>query len=52
MKCVAVPFQVEDAVSRVAEGSAIAVQEIDFSSLRSQLGCLPAVSNAITVVKP
>lgn len=35
--------QVEDAVSRAADGMSV-VQELDFSSLRSQLGPLAAVS--------
>lgn len=37
-------FQVEDAVSRVAEGTPDAVQELDLSVFRSQLGPLAAVS--------
>lgn len=40
---------VEDAVSRVAEGSTNAVHELDFSSLRSQLGPLPAILLCIDV---
>lgn len=36
-------LQAEDAVSRAADGSS-AVQDLDFSSLRSQLGSLAAVS--------
>lgn len=44
-------LQAEDVVSRVAEGSTRAAQEIDFSSLRSQLGSLPAVSVDIVNVK-
>lgn len=36
-------LQVEDAVSRAADGTS-AVQDLDFSSLRSQLGPLAAVS--------
>lgn len=35
--------QVEDAVSRAADGTSVS-QELDFSSLRSQLGPLAAVS--------
>lgn len=34
----------EDAVSRVAEGTRSSVQELDLSSFRSQLGPLAAVS--------
>ncbi|KAJ0971286.1 hypothetical protein J5N97_019245 [Dioscorea zingiberensis] len=34
---------VEDAVSRVAEGTPSAVQELDVSSIRAQLGPLPAI---------
>lgn len=37
-------FQVEDAVSRVAEGTPSAALELDISSFRSQLGPLGAVS--------
>ncbi|XP_058075240.1 uncharacterized protein LOC131223756 isoform X2 [Magnolia sinica] len=40
---------VEDAVSRVAEGIPSAVQELDFSSLRSQLGPLAAILLCIDV---
>jgi hypothetical protein len=36
-------FQVEDVVSRAADGTS-AVQDLDFASLRSQLGPLAAVS--------
>lgn len=39
--------QIEDAVSRVAEGRANAFQKLDISSLRSQLGSLAAVCNDI-----
>ncbi|KAK3027037.1 hypothetical protein RJ639_041192 [Escallonia herrerae] len=39
---------VEDAVSRAADGTSI-VQELDFSSLRSQLGPLPALLLCIDV---
>lgn len=42
--CFLLPLQVEDAVSRAADGTS-AVQELDFSSLRSQLGPLAAVSS-------
>ncbi|XP_058112109.1 uncharacterized protein LOC131255422 [Magnolia sinica] len=41
-------LQVEDAVSRVAEGIPSAVQELDFSSLHSQLGPLAAVERTVT----
>ena len=41
VKCLS--LQVEDAVSRAADGTS-AVQDLDFSSLRSQLGPLAAVS--------
>ncbi|KAL5729310.1 hypothetical protein ACHQM5_002282 [Ranunculus cassubicifolius] len=40
---------VEDSVSRVAEGSLNAAQELDFSSIRSQLGPLPAILLCIDV---
>lgn len=40
---------VADSVSRVAEGTSIAVQELDFSSLRAQLGPLPAILLCIDV---
>ncbi|PIA65102.1 hypothetical protein AQUCO_00100529v1 [Aquilegia coerulea] len=40
---------VEDSVSRVAEGTSNAVQELDFASLRSQLGPLPAILLCIDV---
>jgi len=36
-------FQVEDVVSRAADGTS-AVQDLDFASLRSQLGPLASVS--------
>lgn len=36
-------WQVEDAVSRAADGTSVG-QELDFSSLHSQLGPLAAVS--------
>lgn len=39
-------LQVEDVVSRAADGTS-AVQDVDFSSLRSQLGPLSAVSVAL-----
>lgn len=38
--------QVEDAVSRAADGTS-PVQELDFSSLRAQLGPLPAVRHHV-----
>lgn len=37
-------FQVEDVVSRAADGTSV-VQDLDFASLRSQLGPLAAVSS-------
>ncbi|XP_042498960.1 uncharacterized protein LOC122077177 [Macadamia integrifolia] len=40
---------VEDAVSRVADGTSSAEQELDFSSLRSQLGPLAAILLCIDV---
>lgn len=40
---------VEDSVSRVAEGTSIAAQELDFSSLRAQLGPLAAILLCIDV---
>lgn len=40
-------YKVEDAVSRAADGTA--VQELDFSSLRSQLGPLATVSFAFNI---
>ncbi|KAI8568864.1 hypothetical protein RHMOL_Rhmol02G0233700 [Rhododendron molle] len=42
------PSQVEDAVSRAADGTS-AVQELDFSSLRSQLGPLAAILLCVDV---
>lgn len=42
----------EDSVSRVAEGTSTAVQELDFSSLRAQLGPLPAVRVDILFLFP
>ncbi|KAI8559211.1 hypothetical protein RHMOL_Rhmol04G0155500 [Rhododendron molle] len=45
------PLQVEDAVSRAAGGTS-AVQELDFSSLRSQLGPLAAAQVMLSEIYP
>lgn len=48
-----VPFfglsKVEDVVSRAADGTST-VQDLDFSSLRSQLGPLATVSSCISIL--
>lgn len=41
-------FQVEDVVSRATDGGTSTIQDLDFSSLRSQLGPLAAVSAQTT----
>ncbi|KAF6172870.1 hypothetical protein GIB67_035424 [Kingdonia uniflora] len=41
--------EVEDSVSRVADGTSNALQELDIGSLRSQLGPLPAILLCIDV---